>query len=417
MIERHIIALIKQSLKRFPAVLLIGPRQVGKSTVAKQLVDEQIIKSYVTLDDLTVLQAATTDPDGFLQGFSESIALDEIQRVPDLMRALKKRIDEDRKPGQFLLTGSANILAYPEVSESLAGRMDVIHLEGLSLGELYHQPKPSSLISDIFSSVTASELILKVKANISEMLDLEITKTSILQNVLLGGFPPVCLDPDFTYSERWFAAYQQTYLERDVRNISKLVDIIPFSKLLRLIGLRTGNLCVFNALAMELGLDQRMIKRYLGLMDLTFQINFLQPWHDNAHKSLVKTAKVYLNDSGLACFLCGINSLEGLQTDRSMGALFETWVWAEIRKLLVFSPGVQPYFYRTHLGKEVDFVLSKGIRQVGLEFKSATSVSRNDFIGLKDFQTGNQLGIILYMGTEAISFGEHLAAIPIHALL
>ena len=158
MIVRHIHNFIRQSMLDFPAVLLNGARQVGKSTLAHQLQKTGVIDRYVTLDDLTTLRVALADPDGFLQQFQGPVAIDEIQRAPDLLRAVKKRIDEDRKPGQFLLTGSANVLSYPGVSESLAGRVDIIPLEGLSLGELYRQEKPSSLISDLFSGTSLYDL-------------------------------------------------------------------------------------------------------------------------------------------------------------------------------------------------------------------------------------------------------------------
>jgi hypothetical protein len=414
MITRHMTHVIKQSLNHFPAVLLIGARQVGKSTLAEQLIQQKILDQYISLDDLTQLEAARQDPDGFLAALGPRVAIDEIQHAPDLMRALKVVIDKNRQNGQYLLTGSANVLAYPHVTESLAGRVDVIQLEGFSLSELQHRPSPPTFISDLFECQTSQDFTLhQQRKNLTPL-----TPATIQEAIFYGGFPSVALARDPYFNRRWFSAYQTTYIERDVRNVGKLIDIIPFSKVLRLAALRTGNLLVQANLANEAGLDQRTVMRYLGILELTFQCHRLTPWHTNTSKRLIKTPKIFCNDSGFASYWCGITDIQQLSTSPFLGALAETWVWSEIRKLLIFHPEIQTFFYRTHAGHEVDFILAKGHQFVGIEFKCARTVSRNDFAGLKDLQTevNNMLGVILYLGKECVAFSDKLLAVPLGLL-
>ncbi|OGT41989.1 MAG: ATPase [Gammaproteobacteria bacterium RIFCSPHIGHO2_12_FULL_37_34] len=417
MIERHLIKLIEQSLKRFPAVLLIGARQVGKSTLAEQLIQHGLLDYYVSLDDLNHLEAARGDPDGFLASFGSRVAIDEVQHVPDLMRALKFSIDKKRQNGRYLLTGSANILAYPRVKESLAGRVDVIYLEGLSLGEQLRQPKSSTLLSDLFSYQTSEKFITHCRQRM-KMIP-KLTLQMIFKAIFYGGFPSIVLTNDPYFNARWFSAYQTTYLERDVRDIGKLVDIIPFTKLLRLITLRTSNLLVNANLAKDVGIDQRTIVRYLGMLELTFQCHRLMPWHANINKRLIKTPKIFCNDSGFACYFFGISDIQQLHTSPFLGALAETWLWSEFRKLLIFHPEIHSSFYRTYAGREIDFVLNRGNQYVGIEFKFARTVSSNDFAGLKDMQSevDNMLGVVLYTGDQLAAFSDKLIAVPLNLIL
>jgi predicted AAA+ superfamily ATPase len=192
------------------------------------------------------------------------------------------------------------------------------------------------------------------------------------------------------------------------------------SKLIRLLGLRTGNLLNVKNLASDIGIDQRTIARYIQLLELTFQINQLIPWHVNSHKRFVKTPKIYANDSGYACYLAGINDPDHLENHSMWVGLLETWVWAEIRKQLAMTSGIESFFYRTHLGREVDFVLEKGVRRWGIEVKSTRSVTRSDFSGLLDFQDAagsNAKGVIFYLGDSIVNFSKTLLAAPLSCLL
>jgi len=416
MIQRHIIQLIQESLSQFPAVLINGARQVGKSTLAQQLKDTNLIHTYVTLDDLGTLEAATLDPDGFLSQFRDSVAIDEVQRAPDLLRALKKSIDADRRPGRFLLTGSANILSHRGVSESLAGRMDIVSLEGLSFGELLKQKKPCSLITDLFI-LPPQDLVPKWVEDLKEKPPLEIQDIS--EHIFYGGFPDVALKKDPRFRDRWFSSYQASYIERDVRDLSRGLDVLSFARFFRLVGLQTGQLVNFRNLGMDVQLDQRTVARYLELLEMTFQVNRLIPWHSNSRKQLIKTPKIYMNDSGQACYLAGIPTLESLSSHPFFGALLETWVWAELRKLLSLTTGIQPFFYRTQEGKEVDFLLSYGHRFWGIEIKAKETLTRKDFSGLEDMidTLGPQAhGLLLYRGHIPLRFSDQLIALPLRYL-
>ena len=418
MLRRHIASLIRSSLEDFPAVLLIGARQVGKSTLVDQLVEDGIINRSVSLDDFTTLNSATDDPDGFIQQFdNEKIAIDEVQRVPDLLRAIKKYIDRNPIAGKFLLTGSANILSYPAVSESLAGRVDIINLEGFSLGEILQKNVPSPFCKEMFNAQKLIEFIQYAQEHIAKPpLN---SRNDLYQSILLGNFPKVILTKKISFAKRWFAAYQKTYIEKDVRDINKSIDIIPFSKLLKIIALQTGNLFVIKNITNSLNIDYRIVTKYLGILQLTFQALELYPWHANNKKRLIKTSKIYMHDSGMAANLINISSIEELIKSPFLGALAETWVFAELRKLLIYYPEIKISFYRTHQGKEVDFVLEQGEQICGIELKCSNSVSKNDFSGLMDLQNATKnfhLGIILYLGEEIVAFGDRLVAVPISIL-
>jgi len=418
MLKRYIIPYIQQGLSHFPVVLLNGARQVGKSTLAKQLLKEGLVDRYITLDDLTIYTAASADPDGFLAQYEGSkIAIDEIQRVPDLMRAIKYKVDENREPGRFLLTGSANILSYPGVTESLAGRMDIVGIEGLSLSELYERKQASSFIEDIFAVKKLQELTASWQKKINGAP--KLNKQILGKQIFYGSFPEIALKQQSSFNARWFSAYQSAYIERDVYDLSRMLDIISFSKLLQLAGLRTGNLLNIKNLSVDVGIDQRTLARYLEILTLTFQVQLIQPWFSNTSKRLIKTPKIYLRDSGFACYLAGLSQPEDLLTHVTNGALFETWVCSELRKLLVTMPQIKLNFYRTHQGKEVDFVLSKGTQLCGIECKWAESVTEKDFAGLRDLQEankGNTKGILLYTGQQVVAFSDCLIAVPIQIL-
>ena len=270
MIKRFLSPLVKNSLKLFPAVLINGARQVGKSTLVQQLVKEGVVKEYVSLDDLNFLEIAQNNPKGFIEQFKESVAIDEIQRAPNLLPALKKYIDENRIPGRFLLTGSANLLSVPGVSESLAGRLDIMTLEGLSVGEVIGQSKPSSFIEDLFSGACFSELASKWKEELQNKP--YIKKEQIIEYIYYGGFPEVLLKKNPYFRTRWFSSYHTAYIERDVRDLSRILDIVSFGKLFKLLGLQTGNLVNYKTLGIESKLDQRTVSRYIEILEITFQI-------------------------------------------------------------------------------------------------------------------------------------------------
>lgn len=418
MIRRAISQFIEDSLKDFPAVLINGARQVGKSTLALMLKENGIIEYYVTLDDIGTWESARNDPDGFINQFKGSLAIDELQRVPDLMRAIKKSIDEDRRPGRFLLTGSANILSYPGVNESMAGRTDIIAIEGLSLGEILSYPRPLSFIEDLFSCENLSQIAQKWNQTLA--LRPVIEKAELLDFIFFGSYPEVAIKKNIRFRDRWFSSYQSSYIERDVRNLTQLQDIISFAKLYTLLGLNTGNLVNLSELGMEAKLDHRTVTRYVEILELTFQLNLLKPWYSNDRKKYVKTPKVFVNDSGQACYLQGISDPKHLANHPALGALFETWVWSEIRKMLTLTSGIQSYFYRTYQGQEVDFLLSRGSTFWGIETKWSENINKSDFKSLTSMieSMGQKAyGLILYTGKTILPFSDKLMAVPISLLM
>ena len=412
MIERHIHRLTEQSLELFPVVLINGARQVGKSTLAQQMINKNLIDDYVTLDDLTVLQAVHDDPEGFISSVQGRIAIDEIQRAPQLLLAIKKFVDANKSPGQFLLTGSANILSHSGAMDSLAGRMDIIDLEGLSFNEINNQD-PSTFFADIFSTPNLKEVVKILSAKKHNKVD----KKVINERILFGCFPDINIKNNDLYRKKWLSAYQKSYIEKDVRDLSKNTDIITFANVVRLLSYQSAQLLNFNNLAVSLGVDNRTLTRYVEILEVTFQANRLYPWHKNTRKRYVKTPKIFFNDTGLACHYIGIENKEKLPQHRLYGSLMETWIWSEFRKMIqVSNEQIQSYFYRTHLGKEVDFVFENGELVYGIEIKSAASVSQKDLQGLKDFcdAIGPQArGLILYFGDNVVGFNEQIAAVPL----
>lgn len=418
MIGRFFTDFVLKSLGHFPAVLVNGARQVGKSTLVQQLKNDGTVNDYVTLDDLSTLSAARTNPEGFIERFNTSVAIDEIQRAPELLMAIKKSIDNNRTPGRFLLTGSANILSLPSVKDGLAGRMDILTLEGLSAGEYFRRPTPSSFVDDLFKGLSVKELVEKWQQELDTKPTLSIETLSNL--VFYGGFPEVLLKNDTYFSNRWFSAYQTAYIERDVRDLNKLLDVVLFGKLFRLVGLQSGNLMNYKNLALEIGLDQRTVSRYMEILEITFQTNQLHPWFTNTRKRLIKTPKVYLNDSGHLCHLEGIENSSNLAYHPKWGHFLETWIWAELRKLVRLSSNIQSFFYRTHEGKEVDFILAKGSKTSAIECKATTTITSKHFSGLRDAQEvlgDKSIGVVLYFGDRVLPFSDTLIAVPIRILI
>ena len=417
MLNRHIITTIENSLKLFPAVLLNGARQVGKSTLAKQLVKDKKVSQYITLDDITTLESATKDPQGFIDQFTSSIVIDEIQRVPNLILAIKKNIDNDKQIGKFLLTGSANILSYPHVMESLAGRMDIISLEGLSISEVLKQNQ-SYFINNLTQITNINELI--------HLWTQKLKSTQRMQHndldefLFYGSFPDISIKQNVNYRNRWISSYITSYIERDIRDLSKFIDVVSFAKLLRVVGLRTGNLLNNKNLSISIGLDQRTVARYIELLEISFQLTLLKPWSSNLGKRYVKTPKIFINDVGLAAYFCGINDSKFIKAHPNFGALFETLIFSELRKSLIYNPLANIFFYRNHQGIEVDFLITQGEKIFGIECKSTSSITIKDCKNLKFLQQElkeNFVGIIIYRGDQVLKVDKNIIAIPIEVLL
>lgn len=416
MYKRFISQKLKSYLSYFPVVLLNGARQVGKSTLAKYLHDEGSIQEIVTLDDFTNLEVAHSDPEGFIKQFSQATCIDEVQRAPNILQAIKRAVDQNKKPGQFLLTGSANILQNPSLSESLVGRMGVVNLEGMSLSEKMRLTGPSKFLEQALESKDINALIQQYKKNYIGSMPSFSEVSTFIKNTC---FPEPCIKSNYKFTQAWVSSYQKLYLEKDIRDITRSIDEIGFLRIQKLLSLQTGQLLNVKNLSTAVGLDQRTVRKYLNILLQTFQIQLLKPWHSNIRKRYVKTDKVYAMDPGYAYHFLGIgDQKDGLDKHPHKGHLIETWALSELRKLASLTDDVSIYFYQTHQGKEVDFVLERGETLLGIECKTTTSIRLKDITGLQEFtRSHNAKGLVLYFGSEFKKLSDTVIACPFSVLM
>ena len=406
-IQRNIAANLLEALSDSPVVLLNGARQTGKSTLVQWLATAHHPARYVTLDDATALAAARSDPAGFLAGFEGPLVLDEVQRAPDLFLALKAEVDRKRQPGRFLLTGSADVLLLPHLSESLAGRMEILTLWPFSQGELAGVRE--TFINTVFSATTSFKTLGSKNSN-------------LVQRILQGGYPETIARNSSKRRRAWFGSYLTTLIQRDVRDLANIEHLTTMPRLLSLLAARSASLLNYTEMATSLGLPQTTLKRYMGLLEATFLVQLLPAWSANLGQRLVKSPKLLLSDTGLIAHLLGLDP-EYLVTNPTLfGPLLETFVVMELRKQSTWS-SIQPslFHFRTQMGQEVDLVLEDASgRIVGLEIKAASTVGNKDFKGLQLLSEalGKRFvrGVVLYTGSEIVPFGPRLLALPIDTL-
>jgi len=407
MIERHITAALLEALSDRPVVFLQGARQVGKSTLAQQVAKTMHPARYVTLDDAEVLGAARADPDGFVAGLGERVVLDEVQLVPDLFRAIKAAVDRDRRPGRFLLTGSANVLLVPRVSESLAGRMEVLTLWPLSQGEI--EGRRETFIDAVFAS------------RMPPLARQRDSRQTILERTFRGGYPEV--QPLAAHRRRaWFASYITTILQRDIRDLANIEGRTELPRLLSLVAARASGLANVAELSRSIGIAYNTLKRYLALLETTFLFHLRAAWAANLGKRLVRAPKLALVDSGLLANRLGLSTERLGQDSRELGPLLENFAAMELEKQRAWS-GVHPelFHFRTQSGDEVDIVLeARDGTIVGVEVKAGASFGAGDLAGLRSLRAlaGKRFrrGVLLHTGHESVSLGDHLVALPIGAL-
>jgi predicted AAA+ superfamily ATPase len=406
--HRNLTPQILAALRDTPVVYVQGPRQSGKSTLVQALRDDGHDAEYLTLDDAGALAAAERDADGFISGLPERVILDEVQRVPDLFRAIKRSVDAKRKPGRFLLTGSAQALVLPKLSESLAGRMEVLTLWPFSQGEIAGQRE--GFVDACFGR---------------EFRPGKFSDTgwpALAEKIAAGGYPEMLMRRDAARRQAWFGSYIATILERDVRDLANVAGLRDLPRLLRLAASRAMGLLNFADLSRDAAMPQTTLQRYWALFEATFFVRPLPPWHANLGLRLVKTPKVLLGDTGLLCHLLGIDAARLRTDDLMTGPALENFVAAELAKQISWSetrPGL--FHYRTHTQQEVDFVLedARG-RLVGIEVKKTASPTSGDFKGLRHLaeQTGKRFlrGVLLYTGSTSAAFETNLHAMPVSAL-
>ena len=387
---------------------LEGPRQAGKSTLARAWVDAQPGGRYLTLDDPAVLAAAAADPAAFIEALAGPTVIDEIQRAPGLFLAIKAAVDRDRRPGRFLLTGSADVLLLPGLADSLAGRMEVQVLWPLSQGELLGQREGfiDALFADASPVLAPSEL----------------DRDALLARMLAGGFPDAVAREAPARRAAWFDAYLTTLLQRDVRDLANVDRLRDMPRLFQLTAARMASLANHAELARAIDLPQTTLKRYLALLELVFLVRALPAWSGNLSKRLVKAPKLLVCDGGLAAHAIGATPERLAREPDLVGPLLENFVATELLKQLPQAAvRARPYHYRSQTGIEVDLVLEAADgRLVGIEVKARRSVEARDFRGLRDLQAGVpdrfRRGVVLYTGPEPVAFGDQLLALPVDAL-
>lgn len=411
LIERFIKNKILESLRHFPVVLITGARQVGKSTLTLMLTETKWKANYLTFDDITTLNAALYDPDGFIEENSTPVIIDEVQKAPDIFRAIKLNIDRDRKPGKYLLTGSANIMTLKKISETLAGRVAIHELYPFSWAE-FRQTGNNEIIDKLPTYNSAADLVNELPKESDINLRSQIKKL-----IFSGGYPPPVFMDSEESRNQWFESYRKNYIERDIRDIANLEHIPEFNRLLSIIALRTGQLINFSSISSEVGLPLSTLRRYLALLELTYQIYFIYPYYTNISKRLIKTPKVYYTDTGMVCNITATGNWRTLELQNRDGFLIETWVANELKKMISYSkqkPNI--YFLRSQLGKEIDFVLAYGESIVGIEVKWSQNITKQELKTVEFFL--NELKdrinyiIILYPGTRSVVFNKKIAAIP-----
>jgi predicted AAA+ superfamily ATPase len=394
-----------EALGDTPVVLVHGPRQCGKTTLAR-LVGEERGYAYVTFDDDVARNAAENDPTGFVQGLPARVILDEIQRVPGLFTALKAEVDRRRKPGRFLLTGSANVLLVPRLADSLAGRMEILRLFPLAQTELNR--RKSTFLDGLFEGA--------FKTRRTERL-----VTQLAERIVAGGYPEA-LTRSGRRQANWYRDYLGAIVQRDVRDLARISALDSLPRLLALAAGQTARLLNVSDLAGPFSLSRPTIRDYVTLLQRVFLLEELPPWHSNRLSRLVKTPKLHMGDTGLACSLLGIDAA-ALDADRALfGQLLETFVFQELRRQGSWHADPLSFFhYRDKDGVEVDLVIERGARSVaGVEVKASATVTAADFRGLRKLKdaTGRRFvcGVVLYDGETTASFGDGMFAVPVRSL-
>lgn len=404
MFARTVTPSIKVALSDTPVVMVVGPRQVGKTTLVRQIAGSDM--QYLTLDDEATRLSAQDDPVGLVRRLDRAV-IDEVQRAPELLLAIKKSVDEDRRPGRFLLTGSANIMTLPKVADSLAGRMQTQLLLPLSQAEI--ESSGGNWVQAAFSG--------KLPAVVRPSLGADL-----LQRVLKGGYPEVLTRANEARRVQWAQSYIDSILVRDVADLSQVDKLDQMPRLFEALAHTAGQMSNYTKLGGQVGLDSKTASRYVGIFEQLYLIQRVAVWSANALNRVVKTPKLQFLDSGLLAAACGLGH-DAIERDKTkFGALLETFVYAELLKCIHGLP--QRYrilYYRDLSGMEVDFVLENSAGEVvGVEVKASATVRRNDLKGLKKLAelAGERfkLGVLLYDGDQTVPLGDGIWAAPISTL-
>jgi len=403
--QRRIEPRIAEALLDTPVVLLAGSRQAGKTTLVRQIAQQQGLR-YLTLDDELTLLSAREDPVGMIRSLDRAV-IDEIQRAPQLLLAIKKSVDEDRRPGRFLLTGSANLMALPAVADSLAGRMETLSLLPLSQSEI--ESRSANWIDAAFAG-----RILKV--------DRPALGNELIERVLRGGYPEAIARTSVTRRLAWARQYIDALIQRDVRDVAGIERLDQLPRFLRALVQTAGQMCNYSQLGGQVGLDGKTVSRYVGVFEQMYLLKRIDVWARNRLNRVVKTPKLQFLDSGLLAALLDLSAQEVHRDRTRFGNALETFVFGELLKHTTTADGDYRLLYYRDADKfEVDVVIENAAGQlVGVEVKAAATVKDSDLRGLKKLAglAGGQLkmGVLLYDGTETMPLGDGLWAAPLSSL-
>jgi len=402
MYKRSVDEILKIALTISPSVLLSGARQVGKSTLCLSLDRE-----YRVFDNLIQREAAKHDPEGYIASLPKPIIIDEIQKVPEVLEGIKLDIDAHRINGNFLLTGSANVLDMKKAKDTLAGRIVEIPMYPLTQKEIHNKPN-ENIIDVLFG-----EGVIALKS-------VKISYENMLEAMLNGGYPEILKIDSIRGKSLWFNAYISTYVERDIRDVGELRDISAFIRFYNIIAPRSCGLVNKSDLANESNLSEATVNNYLAMLEMIYQISLLNPYASNVSKRFIKSSKLFMTDSGLFSHLLGISSVDELVHSTHKGDVVETFVYAELLKHIGYAQiQTKIYHYRTNDKKEIDFIVEKGDKIFAIEVKSSQSIKKEAFKHILDFQNKSNkevVGIVFYGGTDILPFGDenHLRfAVPL----
>ncbi len=403
---RYLAPRLREALRDTPAVLIHGPRQSGKTTLARAVGEPRGYR-YVSFDDDAAVAAVRADPSGFVSDLPAKCILDEVQRVPEIFTSLKLAIDQRRSPGRFILTGSANVLLVPNLADSLAGRMGILRLHPLAQVEI-DGTRPRFLDA-LFRGA--------LRTTLTERLGAELSR-----RIVDGGYPAAVTRRAPARRRAWYRDYVETQIQRDVRDLTRVRSLDALPKLLALAASQTARLINVADLSTPFELTRQTIHEYVTLLERVFLVERHPSWHTNRLSRLVKRPKLHIADTGVACSLLGIDA-DGLAADRSfLGQMMETFVLQELRRQASWQPDAIDFFhFRDRDDFEVDIVLEHGrTRVAGVEVKAGATVTEGDLRGLRKLRSAAGArfvaGVVLYDGTATISFGDDLFAVPVRKL-
>ncbi len=409
-IERN----LRECLKDTSVAIITGPRQSGKTTLARHLLEIHTPEdsgSYLTLDDENILTVAHNDPIGLLRNQTRPVIIDEIQRAPELIRTIKLLVDEDRQPGAFILTGSADLMTLPALADSLAGRAEFITLYPFSQSELKQRPAGRQEEHDIINQLLSPDFTPPP----GSLIELD----QVISVIVCGGYPEA-IQRSPNRRTRWFRSYTDAIIRRDIREVFQLQKLDEMAQLLKSLSSISSEALNYASLGKAIKMDSKSVQKYVSALENLYLVKRIPGWHRNELKRAIKQAKVHFVDTGLLCSLRGINAA-AIKADRNlMGSLMETWVCSELLKSIAISDqDCQLFHYRDKSQREVDFILSGHNGQAtGIEVKAGMTIKKEMFATQEMLiATGSiQRGVIVYNGDKVLPFSDKLVALPVGCL-